>query len=61
MSKEDSRYNLFKDTNFQTDKKFKRDIVQPPAVIIQPARNEQVIWQVRHTPAHKPGVRDGRR
>ena len=52
---------LTKDILGNTDRDLKRHVVQPPAVVIRTARNEQVIWQTRDTPAHKPGVRDGRR
>lgn len=54
-------YQLTRDVVSETDRGLKRYVAQPEAVIIQPARNEQVIWQARSTPAHKPGVRDGRR
>jgi hypothetical protein len=54
-------FTLAKDVIAETDRKFKRHIVQPEATIITPARNEQVIWQTRSTAAHKPGVRDGRK
>lgn len=54
-------FDLTRDIIGETDRPLTRHIAQPEAVIIQPARNEQVIWQTRSTPAHKPGVRDGRK
>jgi hypothetical protein len=50
-----TKFDFFKDACFETDKKIK------PKQSPLPRINEQTNWQVRATPAHKPGVADGKK
>ncbi|MBC7078223.1 MAG: hypothetical protein H5T92_07965 [Synergistales bacterium] len=49
-----TRWNLFQDVAYETDRKLKEkhQVRRVPP---------EIAAIVRHTPAHKPGVRDGRK
>jgi len=58
---------MARDILFETDKELKSHVPIQPVRIIREAfsneanNNEQVIWQLGSTPAHKHGVRDNRK
>lgn len=59
---------MARDILFETDRELKAHIPVQPVRIIrervffnEAQGNEQVIFQTRATPAHKPGVKDGKR
>jgi hypothetical protein len=46
-----TNWDFFKDVCLKTDKKIKSQIER---------RQPEVVYQIRRTPAHKPGVRSGK-